>query len=101
MVSVAGQTVLDSTEGKKKRCSMLHKFEEQGHVMRANLANIGESREASSIFEEWFILLQQFFKSEFLLREKLKISKSLMEDNNPACTQICNPGNEERQLSFW
>lgn len=80
---------------------MLHKFEEQGHVMRANLANIGESREASSRFEEWFILLQQFFKSEFLLREKLKISKSLMEDNNPTCTQICNPGNEERQLSFW
>lgn len=31
---------------------MLHKFEEQGHVMRANLANIGESREASSRFEE-------------------------------------------------
>lgn len=44
---MAGQTVLNSTGG-NKRCSILHKLEEKGSLMRENFMNTGASQEANS-----------------------------------------------------
>lgn len=44
---MADQAVLNSTGG-NKRCSILHKFEEKGSLMRENFINTGPSQEANS-----------------------------------------------------
>lgn len=44
---MADQTVLNTTGG-NKRCSILHKFEEKGSLMRESFINTGTSKEANS-----------------------------------------------------